>query len=94
MDVRIQARNVRLEDGKTSRTQLLKRRLQVDRVPLDCRPERRRYRGRRENLAGQLHALRFGFFDHEAGRVECAPNPFRAKLLAMSPAENGYLVPG
>jgi putative transposase len=26
-----------------------------------------------------------GFFDHEAGRVECAPNPFGAKLLPMSP---------
>ena len=26
-----------------------------------------------------------GFFDHEAGRVECAPNPFAAKLLPMSP---------
>ena len=22
-----------------------------------------------------------GFFDHEAGRVECAPNPFGAKVL-------------
>jgi putative transposase len=26
-----------------------------------------------------------GFFDHETGRVECAPNPFGAKLLPMSP---------
>jgi hypothetical protein len=26
-----------------------------------------------------------GFFDHEAGRVECAPSPFGAKLLPMSP---------
>ena len=26
-----------------------------------------------------------GFFDHEVGRVECAPNPFGAKLLPMSP---------
>jgi putative transposase len=26
-----------------------------------------------------------GFFDYEAGRVECAPNPFGAKLLPMSP---------
>jgi putative transposase len=26
-----------------------------------------------------------GFFDHEAGRVECAPNPFAAKVLPMSP---------
>lgn len=26
-----------------------------------------------------------GFFDHEAGRVECAPNPFEVKVLPMSP---------
>jgi putative transposase len=26
-----------------------------------------------------------GFFDHEAGRVECAQNPFDAKVLPMSP---------
>ena len=26
-----------------------------------------------------------GFFDHQAGRVECAPNPFAAKVLPMSP---------
>jgi putative transposase len=26
-----------------------------------------------------------GFFDHEAGRVECAENPFQAKVLPMSP---------
>jgi hypothetical protein len=26
-----------------------------------------------------------GFFDHETGRVECAPNPFGAKVLPMSP---------
>jgi putative transposase len=26
-----------------------------------------------------------GFFDHETGRVECAPNPFGAKLLPTSP---------
>jgi len=26
-----------------------------------------------------------GFFDHEAGRVECAANPFDAKVLPMSP---------
>jgi putative transposase len=25
-----------------------------------------------------------GFFDHETGRVECAPNPFQAKVLPMS----------
>jgi putative transposase len=27
-----------------------------------------------------------GFFDQECGRVECAENPFGAKLLPMSPA--------
>jgi putative transposase len=26
-----------------------------------------------------------GFFDHETGRVECAPNPFSAKVSTMSP---------
>ena len=26
-----------------------------------------------------------GFFDHESVRVECAPNPFEAKVLPMSP---------
>jgi putative transposase len=26
-----------------------------------------------------------GFFDHECGRVECAPNPFEAKVSPMSP---------
>jgi putative transposase len=26
-----------------------------------------------------------GFFDHHAIRVECAPNPFGAKVLPMSP---------
>jgi putative transposase len=26
-----------------------------------------------------------GFFDNESGRVECAPNPFDAKVLPMSP---------
>jgi hypothetical protein len=26
-----------------------------------------------------------GFFDHETGRVECAPNPFGARLLPMCP---------
>jgi hypothetical protein len=26
-----------------------------------------------------------GFFDHESGRVECAPNPFGAKVLPMCP---------
>jgi hypothetical protein len=26
-----------------------------------------------------------GFFDEECGRVECAENPFAAKVLPMSP---------
>jgi putative transposase len=26
-----------------------------------------------------------GFFDHDSCRVECAPNPFSAKVLPMSP---------
>jgi putative transposase len=26
-----------------------------------------------------------GFFDHETGRIECAENPFGAKVLPMSP---------
>jgi putative transposase len=26
-----------------------------------------------------------GFFDHEASRVECAPNPFSAKVSTMCP---------
>ena len=26
-----------------------------------------------------------GFFDHQVGRVECAPNPFETKVLPMSP---------
>ena len=34
-----------------------------------------------------------GFFDHETGRVECAPNPFGARVLPMSPEENGYRSP-
>jgi len=25
-----------------------------------------------------------GFFDHESGRIECAPDPFVAKVLPMS----------
>jgi hypothetical protein len=25
-----------------------------------------------------------GFFDHESGRIECAPNPFVARVLPMS----------
>lgn len=28
-----------------------------------------------------------GFFDHDSGRVECAENPFGAKVLPMCPAE-------
>jgi hypothetical protein len=30
-----------------------------------------------------------GFFDQEYGRVECAENPFGAKVLPMSPAIYG-----
>jgi len=26
-----------------------------------------------------------GFFDHQSGRIECAPNPFVARVLPMSP---------
>lgn len=26
-----------------------------------------------------------GLFDHQAGRVECAPNSFEAQVLPMSP---------
>ena len=26
-----------------------------------------------------------GFFDHESGRIGCAPIPFQAKVLPMSP---------
>jgi len=26
-----------------------------------------------------------GFFDDQCSRVECAPNPFTAKVLPMSP---------
>jgi len=36
-------------------------------------------------MVGQLYAVRLWVFDHERGRVECAPNPFDAKLLPMSP---------
>jgi hypothetical protein len=34
------------------------------------------------------HALArcdLGFLDHETGRAECAPNPFEAQVLPMSP---------
>jgi len=34
-----------------------------------------------------------GFFDQESGRVECAENPFRAKLSPMSPGINRYPCP-
>ena len=26
-----------------------------------------------------------GFFDHQSGRIECAPNPFDARVLPMCP---------
>ena len=26
-----------------------------------------------------------GFFDHQNGRIECAPNPFDARVLPMCP---------
>jgi hypothetical protein len=29
-----------------------------------------------------------GFFDHQSGRVECAPNPFSARASTMSPVSN------
>ena len=32
--------------------------------------------------------LDLGFFDEECGRVECAENPFGAKLLPMSPEQS------
>jgi putative transposase len=35
-----------------------------------------------------------GFFDHETGRVECAENPFGAKVLPMSPVSTVTDVPG
>jgi putative transposase len=34
-----------------------------------------------------------GFFDHETGRVECAPNPFGARLLPMSSEKMGTICP-
>ena len=49
------------------------------------RPERRRQTGQRPDLAGQLHGLRLRFFDDETCRLECAENPFGAKVLPMSP---------
>jgi hypothetical protein len=33
-----------------------------------------------------------GFFDHESGRVECAENPFGAKVLPMCPAPCARIV--
>ena len=43
-------------------------------------------RGTREKiwLVSFMH-YDLGFFDHECLRVECAPNPFEAKVLPMSP---------
>ena len=35
-----------------------------------------------------------GFFDHETRRVECAPNPFEAQVLPMSPESNVTYVTG
>jgi hypothetical protein len=35
-----------------------------------------------------------GFFDHEAGRVECADNPFDPRVLPMSPVQNVTYVTG
>jgi len=29
--------------------------------------------------------MELGFFDHESAHFECAPNPFDAKVLPMSP---------
>jgi hypothetical protein len=36
----------------------------------------------------------FGFLDHKTGRVECAENPFAAKVLPMSPVQIVTDVPG
>jgi len=52
----------------------------------------------RKEIAEKIWLVSFmhydlGFFDHETGRVECAPNPFGARLLPMSPEENGYHLP-
>ena len=43
-----------------------------------------------KEVAEQIWMISFmhydlGFFDHQSGRVECAPNPFDAKVLPMSP---------
>ena len=35
-----------------------------------------------------------GFFDHQADRLECAPNPFGANLLPMLRNEMGTMSPG
>lgn len=45
-------------------------------------------------VADQIWLMSFmhydlGFFDQEAGRVECADNPFEARVLPMSPARVG-----
>ena len=42
-----------------------------------------------KEVAEQIWMISFmhydlGFFDHQSGRVECAPNPFDAKVLAVS----------
>ena len=47
-------------------------------------------RGLPEEVAEKIWLVTFmhydlGFFDHETGRVECAPNPFEAQVLPMSP---------
>ena len=38
------------------------------------------------------HAYDLKFFDHETCRLECAENPFAAKLLPMSPDSYQYLL--
>jgi putative transposase len=35
-----------------------------------------------------------GFFDHESGRIECAENPFGAKVLPMSPEKRFWCIRG
>ena len=41
-----------------------------------------------KEVSGKIWLVTFmhydlGFFDHEEGRVECAQNPFEAKVLPM-----------
>ena len=38
-----------------------------------------------QNLAGKFMQYDLGFFDHETCRLESVENPFRAKVLPMSP---------